>query len=371
MTTTDLYVGLMSGTSLDGIDAALVTFEGDQPRLLAAHYQPYPAPLREELLTLCRAGEGEPDRLCPMDVDLGQRFATATLELLAQAKVAPEAVRAIGSHGQTIRHRPTGPTPFTLQIGDPNIIAQRTGITTVADFRRRDIAAGGEGAPLVPAFHRAVFATAPPRVVLNVGGIANITWLPGTVGGGVTGFDTGPGNTLMDAWVRRHFGQDRDEGGKWATQGKVATSLLEALLADPYFSRPPPKSTGREYFDLRWLDSALAAQPPLPPADIQATLCELTAATVARAVDDHCLLAEEVLVCGGGVHNATLMTRLAARLAPRLVLSTAAKGIDPDWVEAIAFAWLARRTLQGLSGNLPAVTGARQEVVLGGIYLKG
>ncbi|CAK0780652.1 Anhydro-N-acetylmuramic acid kinase [Gammaproteobacteria bacterium] len=371
MTATNLYIGLMSGTSLDGIDAALTSFDGEHPRLLAAYCQPYPDALREELLTLCRPGEGDPDRLGPMDVALGRRFATAALELLTRAAVNPEAVRAIGSHGQTIRHRPTGPNPFTWQIADPNIIAQMTGITTVADFRRRDMAVGGEGAPLVPAFHRAVFTAAQPRVVLNVGGIANITWLPADSAGAVTGFDTGPGNTLMDAWVRRHSGQVRDEGGKWAAEGAVVEELLEALLVDPYFSRPPPKSTGREYFDLAWLDAVLATHRALSPGDVQATLCELTAATVAGAVHDHCPEAVEVLVCGGGVHNATLMTRLAARLAPRPVRSTITEGIDPDWVEAIAFAWLARRTLRGLPGNLPAVTGARQEVVLGGIYLKG
>ncbi|CAK0759661.1 anhydro-N-acetylmuramic acid kinase [Gammaproteobacteria bacterium] len=367
---TDLYVGLMSGTSLDGVDATLTAFDGERPYLLAAHYHPYPDTLREELLALCTPGEEDLERLGPMDVLLGRLFAAVVLELLEKAGVSPEKIRAIGSHGQTVRHRPAGLTPFTLQIGDPNIIAQMTGITTVADFRRRDMAVGGQGAPLVPAFHRVVFSTSQPRVILNIGGIANITWLP-IAGEPVIGFDTGPGNTLMDAWTQRHLGQPHDEGGKWAATGLVMGELLEALLADQYFSRHPPKSTGREYFDLHWLDAILANfYRPWLVTDVQATLCELTAVTVERAVRTHCSMAQEILVCGGGVHNATLMARLIAHFAPCTVNSTAIAGIDPDWVEAMAFAWLARRTLHGLAGNLPAVTGARQEVVLGGIYPK-
>ncbi len=364
MTTNDLYLGLISGTSMDGIDVALTAFEDDRPRLLAAHCQPYPAAVRQEILALCQ--EGSVHALGELDVVLGQHFAKAALALLAKAEVAPEKIRAIGSHGQTVRHSPAGVHPFTLQIADPNTIAERTGITTVADFRRRDMAAGGEGAPLVPAFHQAVFSTNRSRVILNIGGIANITRL--STDHPVVGFDTGPGNTLMDAWIRQHQGQSYDKAGQWAAGGRVVESLLGTLRADPYFSRLPPKSTGPEHFNLGWMDAALAAHPGVSAQDIQATLCELTATTVASAIREQCPETDEVLVCGGGVHNQTLMARLAVHLAPCLVQSTAVEDIDPDWVEAMAFAWLARRTMQGLPGNLPAVTGARKSVVLGGIY---
>ena len=364
----DYYIGLMSGTSVDGIDAALTAFEGDRPHLVATYYQPYTEALRTDILTLCRSKTAPLEQFGALDVELGRQFAAAVAELLARAKITPENVRAIGSHGQTVRHRPMGSHPFTLQIGDPNIIAQTTGITTVADFRRRDMAAGGEGAPLVPAFHHTVFAADRSRVVLNIGGIANVTWLPTTTTDRVIGFDTGPGNTLMNAWIGRHLGRTHDEDGQWAASGQVNAPLLNALCADEYCSRPPPKSTGPEYFHLDWLDGILAHHAPLPPGEVQATLCAFTAATIANAVHTHCPRTQEVLVCGGGVHNTTLMTHLARRLAPCVVSSTTTQGVDPDWVEAMAFAWLAKRTLQGLPGNLPPVTGARQAVILGGIY---
>ncbi len=370
MASSDLYIGLMSGTSVDGIDVALTAFEGERPHLVASHYQPYAAGLRDEILALCNASNSGLDQLGHLDVELGRQFANAVMTLLAQTSVTHEQIRAIGSHGQTVRHRPTGSHPFTLQIGDPNLIAEMTGITTVADFRRRDIAVGGEGAPLVPAFHQTVFVAHRPRVVLNIGGIANITWLPTTSSRPVIGFDTGPGNALMDGWIHRHQGQGHDQGGQWAATGAVVPPLLDTLLADAYFSRPPPKSTGREQFNLSWLDGILTSHPGHRPEDVQATLCEFTAASIASAVRCHCPGTEEVLVCGGGVHNATLMTRLASQLAPGVVASTATAGVDPDWVEAMAFAWLARCALQGLPGNLPAVTGARKKVVLGGIYQK-
>lgn len=340
---TELYIGLMSGTSLDGIDAALVEFINDQPKLIATYYQPYPEELRETLRQLCQPGAGDLELIGRMDVELGRRFAAAAGELLACAAIKKDAVRAIGSHGQTVRHRPAGTHPYTWQIGDPNLIAELTGITTVGDFRRRDLAAGGQGAPLVPAFHHAVFSADYPRVVLNLGGIANLTWLPADPDADVFGFDTGPGNTLMDAWIQRHHGYSHDANGEWATQGQIHPYLLETLLAAPYFSRSPPKSTGREEFHLPWLDSILANFGGLSDVDIQATLGELTARGVADAIHSYCPTAREVLICGGGVHNLYLMRRLAVHLAPRLVQSTAAAGISPDWVEAIAFAWLARR----------------------------
>ena len=301
-TPSDLYIGLMSGTSLDGIDAALVEFIHDYPRLISTHYQPYPDPLRTRIAQLCQPELGDIEQLGVMDIELGRQFATAVQELITRAGITPDAVRAIGSHGQTVRHHPQGTHPFTIQIGDPNLLAELSGITTVADFRRRDLAAGGEGAPLVPAFHQAVFRTDHPRVVVNIGGIANLTWLPYPLPEPVAGFDTGPGNTLMDSWVRRHLSLPHDAEGGWASQGKIHAGLLERLLADQYFSRSPPKSTGRETFNLAWLDAALGAfhARPIAAVDVQATLGELTAVSIARAVLTFCPAVREVLVCGGG-----------------------------------------------------------------------
>lgn len=299
-------------------------------------------------------------------MQLGRCFAAVVRRLLRKAGLAPAEIRAIGSHGQTVRHLP-GEPHSSLQIGDPNVIVQETGITTVADFRRRDMAAGGEGAPLVPAFHAAAFAGDRYRVVLNIGGIANLTLLePGTA---VRGFDTGPGNLLMDAWARRHGHGPMDKGGTWAAGGTICRELLALLLHDPYFRRPPPKSTGREYFNPAWLERGLQHLTQAPvPADVQATLCELTAASIAGAIRDHAGGAEEILLCGGGVHNRHLMARLAHHLRKHTICTTAALGLNPDLVEATAFAWLAQQTLTGRPGNLPTVTGARHAVVLGGIF---
>lgn len=369
----ELYIGLMSGTSMDGVDAVLVAFDEERPRLLASHSAPMPESLREALLRL--AGNHSPHPLqCFGELDhrLGQLFADASLALLEAAGMAPEAVTAIGSHGQTLYHQPLGDAPFSLQIGDPNIIAERTGITTVADFRRRDMAAGGQGAPLVPAFHAEVFAAGHTRVVLNLGGIANITVLPGAAAAPVTGFDTGPGNVLLDGWAQRHLGVPLDRDGAWARSGRVDPPLLDRLLGDPYFQVPPPKSTGREVFNGEWLERQLQqAGRHLAPEDVQATLVELTAASVADAVWRHASGTRELLVCGGGAHNGAVLARLGHHLPDCTVTSTASHGIDPDWVEALAFAWLARRTLQGRPGNLPAVTGARHPVVLGGVFPAG
>ncbi|MEJ2645863.1 MAG: anhydro-N-acetylmuramic acid kinase [Gammaproteobacteria bacterium] len=367
----EMFIGLMSGTSVDAVDAALVDFSGPFPALVASCTYPIEPDLRHALLALAEDRiERAIDRLGELDVTVAERFAAAVRQLLADAGVPASEVTAIGSHGQTVRHRPTGPAPFTLQIGDPNIIAERTGITTVADFRRRDLAAGGQGAPLAPAFHAAVFRSEQEdRVVVNVGGMANITILPADRSAAVSGFDTGPGNALLDAWIGRHRDAPFDRDGAWAADGRIWPELLERLLAEPYFAADPPKSTGREQFHLRWVDAALAElENPRPAIDVQTTLCALTAQTIAAAIERHAPAATRVLICGGGAYNGELMRRLDARLGSRTVETTAAYGVAPEWVEAVAFAWLARQTLAGRPGNLPSVTGARAERVLGAIY---
>lgn len=366
-----LFIGLISGTSLDGIDAVLVDLSTSVPQLLKAIHHPYSLTLLHSLRSLSRPGENEIDRLGELDRQVGIAFAEAVGMLLSQAGVTADRISAIGSHGQTARHRPSAEFPFTLQIGDPNTLAEMTGITTVADFRRRDVAAGGEGAPLVPAFHQAVLQRAgEARVVLNLGGIANITCLPAAESTPVRGYDTGPANTLLDVWISRQRNLAHDHDGDWAKSGRLIESLLQDLLADPYFTLAPPKSTGTEYFNLAWLDEHLAAE-RYDPVDVQRTLTELTAVTVADAIATEDLADAEILVCGGGVHNRFLMHRLQSLLPAGRVLSTAEYGLDPDWVEAMAFAWLAQRSLRGLSGNLPSVTGARRAVTLGAIYPAG
>lgn len=371
MTTADdasaLYLGLISGTSADGIDAALVSFEQGLPQLRAALTHPWPEALRERVLALAQDLTAfNLDAFGRLDVAVGRHFAEATRALLESSGTAPTAVRAIGSHGQTVRHRPGGEAPFTLQIGDPTVIAEACGIDVVADFRRADVAAGGQGAPLLPVVHAMLLGQrGTTRVVLNLGGIANITVLGPE--GQVLGFDTGPANGLLDAWCMEQRGEPFDRDGAFAAAGSVDAPLLESLLTDSYFTLPPPKSTGREHFHLAWL----LRQPRvalLAPSDVQATLLELTAHTVADAIEAHAPAATDVLVCGGGVHNSQLMERLAEWLAPRRVASTAAHGIDPDYLEAAAFAWLARQRVLGLPGNLPAVTGARGRRVLGALY---
>jgi anhydro-N-acetylmuramic acid kinase len=361
----------MSGTSMDAVDAVLAEAGAADFRVRAARSVDLPVDLASRLRRLAVPGEpGEEtldavDELGALDRLMGELFAGAATGLLAEAGVPPAEVRAIGSHGQTLRHRPRGTHPFTLQVGDPNVIASRTGITVVADFRRRDVALGGQGAPLVPAFHAAVFADpGEHRAVLNLGGIANLTLLPPD--GAVTGFDTGPANTLLDAWARRHRDGRFDEGGRWAAAGQVDAALLARLLAHPFLALAAPKSTGPEEFTPAWLDTVLAGLDTAPaPADVQATLAEFTARTVADALSP---CPARVVACGGGVHNRHLLDRLAALLPDTTVESSAAHGVDPDHVEAAAFAWLAARTLAGLPGNLPAVTGARQAAVLGAVW---
>ena len=362
-----LYIGLISGTSADGIDAVLAGFSRGVPQLQASHTHPWPDDLRRRMLALAQGERAlDLDTFGRLDVQIGHCFADAALHLLELSGTPASAVRAIGSHGQTLRHRPTGVHPFTLQLGDPSVIAERCGIDVVADFRRTDVAAGGQGAPLLPALHAMLLARpGHTRVVLNLGGIANITVLGAD--DRVLGFDTGPANGLLDAWHLRQRGEPFDRDGAYAASGRLDAGLLDALLADPYFTLPPPKSTGREYFHLDWL-AARAPLAALDPADVQATLLELTARSVVVAIARHAPEADEVLVCGGGVHNSALMRRLGELLAPRILQGTSRYGIDPDFLEATAFAWLARQRLLGLPGNLPAVTGARGPRVLGAIY---
>ncbi|MBS4051962.1 MAG: anhydro-N-acetylmuramic acid kinase [Methylomonas sp.] len=356
----------MSGTSLDGIDAGLVDFSPSLPRLIAFHYQAFPDELRSQIHRI-----SQPDTAIllndygTLDAQLGQLFAEAALALLKNTDIPATEIKAIGSHGQTVYHAPQGPYGFSLQIGDPNRIAQTTGIATISDFRRRDIAVGGQGAPLVPAFHQALFDTPGKTVtVLNIGGIANISLLTAQ---GVRGFDTGPGNTLMDHWCRLNTGRNYDVNGDWAKTGQVQPALFQQLLDDPYFRQAPPKSTGKEYFSPAWLAAKLTDYSACQPADIQATLCRFSADSIANAILAHAADSSQVLVCGGGVHNRQLMAMLRNKL-PIPVLSTAEYGVNPDHVEAMAFAWLARQTLNGLTGNLCSVTGASVPVILGGIY---
>ena len=367
-----LYLGLISGTSADGIDVALCSFD-PAPVLHAAATVRYPDALRQRILDLAQ-GDGRIalDELGTLDVEIARAFAVAALQLLQQHGLDASAVAALGSHGQTVRHRPDGDAPYTLQLGDPNVIAEATGITTVADFRRRDMAAGGQGAPLAPAFHAAMLGhSGTTRVVVNLGGIANITVLPGDVAKPIIGFDTGPANCLLDAWAEVHLGQPFDRDGAFATSGHVDSGLLARCLTDPYFELPPPKSTGREVFHASWLQRHLAAA-TIAPADVQATLLALSARTVAAAIRRHAPDARDVLVCGGGVHNPALLAALAAELAPLPVRSVAARGIDPDFVEAMLFAWLARERLAGRPvADVARVTGARAARVLGAVYFGG
>ncbi|MDP2226151.1 MAG: anhydro-N-acetylmuramic acid kinase [Moraxellaceae bacterium] len=365
----ELYIGLMSGTSLDAIDAVLVDF-ADGIRLAGTFSMPLQSALRQRISVLCCSGTDEIEQMGRLDRELGEAFAEAALGVLASSERQPHEVKAIGSHGQTIRHRPQGAHAFTLQIGDPNTIAERCGINVVADFRRRDIAAGGQGAPLVPAFHAGIFSHASRhRIVLNLGGIANITLLPAGHPEAVSGFDTGPANLLMDAWSMTCRGRAYDADGEWAASGDINKPLLEKLLAHPFFSQPAPKSSGREDFNPAWLEQQLASLGARPsPEDIQATLLELTARSVADAILGLSLDHGDLLLCGGGAHNSALWHRLAELLPQWSLASTADHGLAPDWVEATAFAWLARQTVKQLPGNIPAVTGARGPRVLGCIY---
>ena len=361
-----VYAGVMSGTSLDGVDAVIADFEGAMGRpcaVLASAHIPFAGPLRDELFALQRPGSNELARAAHAANALADTYGEALTDALVHAALAATDVVAAGVHGQTLRHRPD--EGWTLQLNNPARVAERSGVCVVADFRSRDVAAGGEGAPLVPAFHAALFGGEVHRVVVNLGGIANLTDLPPN--GEVRGFDTGPGNVLLDLWHAQHRATGFDRDGAWSRTGRIDDSLLVALLAEPFFARLPPKSTGRDLFHADWLAAKLSGS-KLSVADVQATLVALTARTVADAVATQCAKATEVLVCGGGANNTALMDALAAALAPRLVTTTAAYGVAIEHVEALAFAWLAREALAGRPGNLPAVTGARGLRVLGAIY---
>jgi anhydro-N-acetylmuramic acid kinase len=357
-----IHIGLMSGTSLDGVDAVLVDFSGGTHRVIGEMFIPFGKSLRAQLLALHQPQSNELHHAAAAANRLTQIYARAVRALLKKTRVNPIEIQAIGCHGQTIRHRPDA--GYSIQLGNGALLAELTGNVVVCDFRSRDIAAGGEGAPLVPAFHRAMFAhPSIHRVIVNIGGIANLTDLGKAP---VRGFDTGPGNMLMDAWAQRHLGKPFDRNGAWAKGGKSINNVLNALLNHEYFSRKPPKSTGRELFSIAWLERHLSGNEA--PRDVQATLLELTVASIARAVKSCCRGAREIYVCGGGARNSALMSRLGAELHGSSIATTAKLGIDPDWVEACAFAWLAHQALLLQPGNLPSVTGAAGPRVLGAIY---
>ena len=363
----ELFAGLMSGTSLDGVDGVLAEFSASGfPKVVSHAYRAFPEALRDELLALNTSGADELHRAALASNALAALYTEVVAELLANASVEANAVRAIGSHGQTVRHRPA--LGYTWQINNPSLLAERSGIAVVADFRTRDVAAGGQGAPLVAAFHRALFGQAgETRAVLNLGGISNLTAL--LADGRTTGFDCGPANVLMDLWCLRHTGQRFDADGAWAAQGSVHPPLLQVLLQEPYFAEAPPKSTGRDLFNMPWLQGRLDAHgTPCDPVDVQATLCELTAKTCADAVQAHAGDAKELLVCGGGALNLHLMRRLAHHLPGVTVRPSDARGLPAQHVEAAAFAWLAYQHAHGRPGNLSAVTGASGPRVLGAWY---
>lgn len=353
------YIGLMSGTSLDGVDAALVAFDSQAGQLVKTHFLPYPENLRQQLLALHTPQHNELEQSLLVANRLAALYAEAAKNVLDG-----NPVHAIGCHGQTIRHRPD--LGFTLQLNNPALLAELCGITVIADFRSRDIAAGGQGAPLVPAFHQGVFAHPEiTRTILNIGGISNLTYLPPR--GSVIGFDGGPGNLLMDSWCQQHTGKLYDKNGEWAASGTLIPTLLGQLTSHPFFNQVPPKSTGRDAFNMAWLEPFLHQN--YAPADVQATLLELTALSISDAVKQHCPGTDELYLCGGGAHNLALQQRLIQLLTGVQIALTNKLGIDADWVEAVAFAWLAKQTLEGKPGNLPEVTGAQGPRVLGAIYL--
>ena len=357
-----LYVGLMSGTSLDGIDAVLVALEG-APRLIGKYYLPYEDALRQAILDLHRPTHNELHQVQLIGNQLARQYASAIHTLLTQTSHSPQDIQAIGCHGQTIRHCPE--SGYTLQIGNAALLSELSGISVVSDFRSRDIAAGGQGAPLVPAFHdRLLRHPEQHRVIVNIGGISNLTNLP--PGAATTGFDCGPGNLLMDAWCMRHLGRPYDAAGAWAATGSASPALLKRMLEEPFFALPPPKSSGRDLFNMEWLQSRLAGDEA--PENVQATLLELTCLTIAQAILTTCKGAQEIYLCGGGAHNLTLIERLAALLPDCSVQTTNALGVDGDYLEAIAFAWLAQQNLSGLPANLPQVTGAAHPCILGAVY---
>ena len=374
-----LYIGLMSGTSADNIDAVLVDLSSDQPEILLTHSLKLEASIKKQIRHLAVSGANEIHRMSQLNQSLGLLFAQAVNELLCLSVTSddPRDIRAIGSHGQTIRHYPPSKTSnndygYSLQIGDPNTIAALTGITTIADFRGRDMALGGQGAPLAPRFHLDFFEKiGSVRAIINIGGISNITLLPGDgLTSSVLGYDTGPGNGLMDKWTKENLGKDYDKSGAWAAQGSTIEALLLSLMGTPYLKEDTPKSTGPELFNLHWLKEHINKLPSCSSVDIQATLLEFTAQTITQAVHAYALKVDEVFFCGGGAYNNTLINRLKVLLHPASVSDTSMLGIAPEWVEATAFAWLAKQTIEGAPGNIPTVTGAKKASVLGAIYTR-
>jgi anhydro-N-acetylmuramic acid kinase len=365
-----LYIGLISGTSMDAVDCALVDCSSDAPQLVDFINTDFNPALKQRLKSLVANEIQDLRELGRADVEVAQLFSESVNRILSRNRLPASAIAAVGSHGQTIWHEPPGQaigTPFTLQIGDPNTLAERTGITVVADFRRRDMAAGGQGAPLLPALHHELFSSpSANRVVLNLGGIANITVLPAAAHTS-RGYDTGPASILLDAWIGRHLHKEFDAQGAWAAGGAVKEVLLAELLREPYFAMPAPKSTGRELFNLAWLDRKLQGQTAYRPQDVQATLLELTARSVSMEIT-RCIAAGEVIVCGGGSKNTALMRRLAELLPNHRVMASDQLGINADAVEAVAFAWLAKKALERTAVNFSAFTGAAHAVIAGGIY---
>ena len=353
----------MSGTSLDGADAALVDFSSPFPRTLAFATAPFSVALRERILALCDPGHDRLDLAGSVSIELAELYALAVEGVIANGGVARDSIAAIGCHGQTVRHRPD--LGFTIQLNDPARLAELTGIDVVADFRRRDMAAGGQGAPLVPAFHEALFHhPSRSRAVVNIGGISNVTWLPAK--GKTLGFDCGPGNVLLDGWARKHLGAQFDEDGRWAQQGRTDPQLLSRLMSEPFLDSPPPKSTGRELFRIDWLEERLPGK--FEPADVQSTLTDFTAQAIVRAIDRYCDATDEIYLSGGGARNSTLASRIAALAGGRPVAPTDVLGVPTAHVESMAFAWLAMKCVRREPVDLTAVTGARGARVLGAVY---
>jgi len=365
------FIGVMSGTSLDGIDVTLTSFsESDTFQLVNARTFSFPKALYNQLQGLIVNQTSTLENLGQIDIALGRLIGSSINTILAEQQLTAKDITAIGSHGQTIFHSPVGEYPFSLQIGDASVIAEITGITTIADFRQRDIAAGGQGAPLVPAFHQALFSSPnEDRVIVNIGGISNITLLPSSANQPVIGFDTGPGNVLLDYWIKVQQNKAYDHSGEWAASGQCNQKMLKQLLDEAYFKQAIPKSTGRELFNQYWCETTLARfTQEISSADIQATFAELTALTIANDIKAYAESSNSVFICGGGAHNIHLMNRLKSLLADKKVSTTMDLGVSPDWVEACAFSWLAYRTLGNKTGNLPSVTGAKHPVILGAIY---
>lgn len=364
---TTYYIGLMSGTSVDGIDAALVNID-NKLDCIATYSAPFDAITRNEILDACTGKHTNAKQVSGLDQKLAHHYAKTVEQLLARSKLNPSDICAIGNHGQTINHAPDASPPLSLQIGNAQILADLSGIKVVSDFRSADLTVGGQGAPLAPAFHNAVFRSIEEsRIVLNLGGIANISVLPKDINSHVIGFDTGPANGLMDCWAHQHLGKRFDENGNWASSGTVIQPLLNKMLADSYFKKAPPKSTGRELFNTQWLTKILQEFTDLNSRDVQATLCELSAASIASDIRHCATHCQTLILCGGGTHNNTLIKRLQDKLPEITIRNSAEYGVDPDFVEATAFAWLAHRRINNLDGNLPSVTGASKEVVLGEI----